>query len=261
MGFVKTPQEIAEIEGLLSVPRFVSGERLTVELLTTEDVVERLLPPPLEPAARPVLHVSVGRWQSNFLGDFAGGVVSLAARHGDVDGGYPLAMYMDSEPPIAFGRDFFGEPKKLARAGLFRNGELMRGWVERHGVRLIDIEARLGEDRGPARVERFSFNFKARPSATGVGLEEPAILTRTAFDTELRVQRVGEGSIDLRGTVHDPLDELEILSIRRVLYTEDDVTASARPVATVSEEEFLPYHYGRMDDWRAMDTAPAPLPA
>jgi hypothetical protein len=31
VGFVKTPEEIEAIERVLSEPRFVSGERLTVE--------------------------------------------------------------------------------------------------------------------------------------------------------------------------------------------------------------------------------------
>jgi acetoacetate decarboxylase len=219
-------------------------------------VVERLLPPPLEMARTPSVYATVGRWGSNCLGDFAGGVLTLAARHDGVDGGYPIAMYMDAEPPMAFGRDFFGEPKKLAASGLFRNGDLMHGWVERHGVRLIELSAELDDDRGPARALRYAFNFKSRPSAMGRGLEEPAIMTLSEFDTTLRLRRPGQGAITLRGTRHDPLDELPVVSVVGAVYTEDDVTARCRAVATVQEEQFLPFHYGRMDDWLALDTVP-----
>jgi hypothetical protein len=73
VGFVKTPEEIEAIERVLSEPRFVSGERLTVEFLTDSEVVERLLPPPLEMAHTPSVYATVGRWRSNCLGDFAGG--------------------------------------------------------------------------------------------------------------------------------------------------------------------------------------------
>ena len=94
MGFVKTPEEIALIERELSAPRW-SGEHLSIQFLTEPATVERLLPPPLDPAATPVATVTVGRWQSNCLGDFSGGVLNLAARHDGVDGAYVVVIYVD----------------------------------------------------------------------------------------------------------------------------------------------------------------------
>ncbi len=57
----------------------------------------------------------IGRWQSNCVGDYCGGAIYVAARHEGVEGDYVLAMYMDADPAIIFGRDLFGEPKKQAR--------------------------------------------------------------------------------------------------------------------------------------------------
>ena len=56
----------------------------------------------------------IGRWQSNCVGDYCGGALYVAARHEGVEGDYVLAMYMDADPAIVFGRDLFGEPKKRA---------------------------------------------------------------------------------------------------------------------------------------------------
>jgi acetoacetate decarboxylase len=227
-----------------------------VEFLTDPEVVLQLLPPPLQPAPTATAVATIGRWQSNCVGDFAGAVLALAAQHDGLVGGYPIAMYMDSEPPVVFGRDFLGEPKKLAESGLFRHGDRMRGWVRRHGSTLLDLSAVLGDDVGASEYDRFSFNFKSRPAAGGIGLQEPAILTRTRFRTSVRVHRSGTGTITLGGSSHDPLNDIPVVSVVRAVYTEDDVTGQCQPVATVSEEDFLPYHYGRMDDWLAFDTAP-----
>lgn len=255
MGFVKTPEEIERIERQLSAPRW-SGEWLGIQFLTDPATVRALLPPPLQPASEPLATATVGRWRSNCLGDFRGGVLSLSATYEGVDGSYPLVIYMAEEPPLVFGREVFGEPKKVASSGLSRERDRARGWIERHGVRLIDLEARLAEDLGPGRSERFSYNYKSRTDAGGRGLQEDAILTRTHFAVETRSQRIGTGTIRLASSRHDPLAEVPVLDVRQAIYSEDDSAVRCSAVAIVSSEEFLPYHYGRQDDWLALDTTP-----
>jgi acetoacetate decarboxylase len=257
MGFVKTAAEVVQIEDRLSAPRW-NGEWLSTQFLTEPATVAHLLPPPLQPAGAPLATVTVGRWQSNCLGEFSGGVLNLAARHNGIEGSYVLALYMEQEPPIVFGRDVFGEPKKLATSGLFRDGDQVHAWIDRHGCRLVEMRARVGEDLGAARLERFTFNFKARTAAGGRGLEEDAILTRTCFQVEWRSQREGAGSLRLTSGPHDPLAEVEVREIRRVIYGEDDSLPRCAAVARVSSEEFLPYHYGRQDDWLALDGTARP---
>ena len=128
MGFVKTPDEIARIEHALSHPRFVNGEMLNVDFLTEREFVAAVLPPPLEPADVPRVTAMVGRWQSNCVGDFHGGAIYVAARHDGIDGDYVLAMFMDGDVPTIYGRDLFGEPKKIAESALHRRGDHFRRW-------------------------------------------------------------------------------------------------------------------------------------
>jgi hypothetical protein len=73
------------------------------------------------------------------------------------------------------------------------------------------------------------------------------------------VTREGSGTVTLRGTVHDPLDELPIVSVVRATFTECDLIASCEAVATVPAATFAPYHHGRHDDWSALDTERAAL--
>jgi acetoacetate decarboxylase len=261
MGFVKTAEEIARIEDALSHPRFVNGEMLSVDFLSDPEVVAAVLPPPLEPADEPLLSAMVGRWQSNCVGDFAGGAIYVAARHEGSEGRYVLAMWMDGDVPTIYGRDLFGEPKKLAESRLHRRGDEYSAWLQRGGVRLLELRAELPTDLGPSEGEGVNFNFKARPAANGVGLEEDAILTRATFHTIVRKARAGSGTLALHGTVHDPVDELPIVSIAGASYIECDLIGACQSVATVPADVFLPYHYGRHDDWSALDTERAMLPA
>jgi acetoacetate decarboxylase len=259
MGFVKSSEEIARIEHALSFPRFVGGQMLSVEFLTDESVVASVLPPPLEATETPAVRAMVGRWQSNCVGDFYGGSIYVAARHDGVDGEYVLAMYMDNDVPTIYGRDLFGEPKKVAESNLLRRGDAFRGYIDRGGVRILELQAEMNEDTGAWDAEGYNFNFKARPAANGHGLEEDAILTRAKFDVHATASLAGAGSVVLRGTVHDPLDEIPVRSVVKSTYVECDLIGRCEAVATTPADVFLPFHYGRHDDWSALDTESARL--
>jgi len=99
VGFVKTAEEIARIQAAAANPRFVNAEMLQISFLTDPATVARLLPPGLRPAARPVVSIRVGRWQSNCVADYEGGSVGIAARYGDIEANYLIGMYMSTEAP------------------------------------------------------------------------------------------------------------------------------------------------------------------
>jgi acetoacetate decarboxylase len=254
MGFVKTPEEIARIKRVLKQPRFVGAEMLMVDFLTRPEIVAAVLPPGLEPAGEPLVTAMVGRWRSNCVGDFTGGALYVLARHKVIEARYVLSMFMDQDQAIIFGRDLFGEPKKQATTRLQRNGKLMHGYVERHGVRLIDIQADLTEELGPAEVKGANFNIKATPACDGSGCEDDPVLTLAEFDNTLRVRRQGTGRLRLGASPHDPLSEIEIVRIKGASYIEGDLISRCRPLARLSAEAFVPYLFGRLDDFSLLNT-------
>ena len=255
MGFVKTAEEIAKIQAVLAASRFVNFENVVVDFLTTPETVANCLPPGLEPVDEPRVKALVGRWQSNCVGDFYGGAIYLAAKHGDLEGDYVLAMYMDRDQPIIYGRELFGEPKKQATSLMHRNGDCYAGFVDRHGTRLIELAVNASNDAGASRGPGVNFNYKATPSITGAGVEfDRALLTVAEFDMNIKVHRTGEGKVRLGGTPHDPLSDIEVVSILGGAYLEGDLYTTARPLLEVSGEAFLPYLHGRNDDWSLLNT-------
>jgi acetoacetate decarboxylase len=162
---------------------------------------------------------------------------------------------MDTDVPTIFGRDVFGEPKKIARAELRARGTSMRGTIERGGVTLITLEAELDRSNDPFEATRESYNIKSRPAADGHGLEEDAILTRAHYSIVARVSREGTGRIALAGTVHDPLDQIPIREVLRATYFEGDLAAEVEVAARIPAAVFAPFHHGRNDDWSALASA------
>ena len=60
--------------------------------------------------------------------------------------------------------------------------------------------------------------------------------------------------VALASTAHDPLGDIEVVSVLGASYIEGDLISSCRAAARISADEFLPYALGRMDDWSLLDT-------
>lgn len=251
---MKTEEELARLQRLLGAPAFLNGESLTVEFTTDAEVVARLLPPPLEPTDEASGMITIGSYQGNGIGDYAGGSLYLSARHGAVEGGYPITLWMDSEAAVHYGRELFGEAKKFGRCRIYGGSERSVASVRRGGAYMKLRVDHLGEDEGACEVERTAFNFRSRTAADGVGLDGPAQLTHTVFRSRIHTRRSGSGSIEIRGSVRDPLEEIPIRSVGAATFATLDTTATCRVAATVPAADFLPFHYGRLDDWTQLDT-------
>jgi len=257
MGFVKTPAEVERLQALLHAPRFHDGRVLLAVFLTDPHALAAVLPPPLQLGRRPRVTVQVCEWESECVGAFKGGSVLVSARLGDEAGDYPLAMWMDSGPSVLFGRDLFGEPKKLCAAALEREGDRFHGWIDRHGRRIVEMRATLGAEHPPGSAPGTVFNVKAQMAAGGIGLAGDATITRMAVQTDLRVHRDADVELTLRGSPHDPLDELPVLEPLGGRYLEGDQEATCAEVGTIPAGVFLPFHLGRSDDPDALAVAPA----
>jgi len=256
MGFVKTTEELARIRQTLINARFTNFEVLSVSFLTDPAIVARLLPPPLQPADRPVVTVDISRYSSNCVGDYNSSTISLAAKHGNVQAGYFLAFVIDSEAGLVYGRELEGSPKKLGRAGIIRQGRKMYGWAERHGVRLAEIQADLTTDLGPSNSKVLQiFCFKAFQAANGDGLEDDAFLTLGTAPLNLAAELEGRGSITLRGSALDPWDEIEVKEVLKASYIQGDLVPRFQTIARIPAADILPYYYGRHDDWSLLNTA------
>src|SRR6478672_7463313 len=96
---------------------------VTVIWETDLDVIRAVLPPPLEPS-EPLARV---RFATVDMGSgipvFGAGWFGVRARHGKVEGEYPLFMPMTTEQATIGGRETFGEPKKIGAVTIDVNGE------------------------------------------------------------------------------------------------------------------------------------------
>jgi acetoacetate decarboxylase len=119
--------------------RFSDGEVLTIQYRTDPDAIAALVPVPLVPSGDVVM-VQIARW-----GDVPGlgrntfeanVMVAVSWSDGDrrIAGSYSPYFYVNSDRAMAGGREFHGQPKRIAEISLNVSGDLIVGTVSRDGI-------------------------------------------------------------------------------------------------------------------------------
>jgi acetoacetate decarboxylase len=251
LRFVKTLDEIRRIQKTYSRCHFLGTRGLTVTFETSPEALRELLPPPLEPTPEPLGSAWVGEiGNSNCVGPFLGTALYLRARYEDVIGNYCLTMPMSTPEAVTFGRELYGEPRKLAKIIFERQDEHVWGYAERHEVRFLSLRGRMTGAAATGRRETSTFHFKFSPRADGFGFDFAPQLIHVTGDSNIKTAQRGRGELVFRDSAHDPVSDIPVRQVIEAVYTEGDVYTSGRVLCEVDPEAFLPYAFGKID---AMD--------
>lgn len=250
MGFVKTASELDKYFGL-GVRRFNGAKMMGVMFQTKPEIVARLLPPPLKPTDMPGGLIFIAQYPKTNLGPgYREAALYLNCRYKDEPGTYCLSMPIDSEPNrMHNGRDIFGLPKKMADIHLEKNENKVHGWVERMGVRFVEINIDLSGSLPEVPPTGPSFTFKGMPRIDLTpGFEGPVYLCRQKTDVEMKSFEIGMPQVVLKPSEADPWAEVEIEQTFIGFFMESDNTMRPGEVlAEVNGEEFLPYYFKMVD--------------
>src|SRR5256885_2547302 len=117
---------------------------VTVVWETDADAIRAVLPPPLEPSdSRARIRFATVDMGTG-IPVFGAGWFGVRARHGSVEGEYPLFMPMTTEQATIGGRETYGEPKKIAAVSIDIEDDQVRARFERMGVLLAEVTGVLG---------------------------------------------------------------------------------------------------------------------
>lgn len=253
MRFVKTTDEISQLQGIYSRCHQLGVRTLTVSFETEPEIVRALLPPPLEPAPE---HAGVA-WvsevgNSNCVGPYMIAGVGIRARYGDVVGNYAIATAVSTPEAVTFGREFYGEPRKLAKVRFEDQDEHVWGFAERHNIRYLSMRGRCSDPAPAGRQETSSFYFKFLPRPDGSGFDHPPQLVHVTGDYSITHARRGRGELVFRDSPHDPLIDIPVTQVLAGVYTEGTGYTSGRVLCEVDADAFLPYSYSGADSFEAV---------
>ena len=140
MSFI-TPKE-EQVRFKLESADLLDLDILTITWETKPEIVEKLLPKPLEPFDRPLVQSYIANFRkSNFGPGYLESSLSLICKYNGEVGAYFLAMPVSKGMPVAYGREYFGYPKKTAKVKLKRIFNTAFGCTTRHGIKFLKMRA------------------------------------------------------------------------------------------------------------------------
>jgi Acetoacetate decarboxylase len=235
-------------------------EGMFVSWLTKPEKVEKILPPPLKMLA-PIATVYVANIQeTNFGPAYLESCLIVPALYNDTPGAYLVSLLLTgpgAQMATYLGRDVYGLPKKFAdKINITRMGDSVRAYVERGGVRIIDVELEIGEYNTPDAEEMFGANkpgalvegdsyfckFNIDQDETGKFNFSNARLIHNKIKTLYKEWLPCTAKVALQPSANDPWAELEVVQVLGAGYSKYDLHMFyARELAKMDTEEVVPY--------------------
>ncbi len=208
--------------------RFLNREYLIITYRTDPELLERVVPKPLELAAPLVKYEFIRMPDSTGFGDYTESGQVIPVRFQGETGGYTHAMYLDDDPPIAGGRELWGFPKKLARPTLRVEHDTLLGTLDYGSVRVatgtmgykheaIEDEVALKGLREPG------FLLKIIPHVDG----SPRVCELVRFqlgDIRLKGAWKGPAALDLHPHALAPVSALPVREVVSAIHLIADLT-------------------------------------
>ena len=260
MGFVKTSEELERYYAQ-RVREFPEARMMGVMFGADADLTRALLPPPLEQAAVPGGLLFIADYGDTNLGPgYREAALFLRCRYKGVAGSYCLAMPIDGPASrMHNGRDIYGYPKKAARIHFEEHGDRAHGWVERCGVRFLELTIDLKSELPDLPPGGPTYLFKAMPRADlQPGFDGPVLLVSQRTEVTPRRIRIGPADLRLLPSADDPWSELSGMRVSLAFCIESsNRMLPGEVLGEVDGAAYLP-HYFRMTDLFSDEKAPPP---
>jgi len=258
MGFVQSFDNLMKM--VKETYDFYDAEMLVLVWETKQEIVKRLLPPPLSASDRPIVVAFLANYpRTNFSAPYLESALLLKTAYNGINGYYCLAMPVTNDLGMAGGREQFGYPKKMANILFKRSGSTVEGSVERHGIAFFGISAALDGKPDDAEFEQLLaemtaeqgvtvYNFKHFMAPDGSGFDfNPRLISERVIFRPNTIE-LGRAEVSLTPSDYDPWFELEIVKMLGAAYTiGNNKMLKGEVVAEVEPMAFAPYAFLKWD--------------
>jgi acetoacetate decarboxylase len=208
--------------------RFIDREYLIITYESDPTILKSILPPELE-LIEPIVKFEFIRMpDSSGFGDYTESGQVIPVRYHGEEGIFTVSMYLDSEAPIACGREIWGFPKKLAKPKLFVESDTLVGLLDYGSIRIaIATMGYKHHEMDPELVldtmKQPTFLLKNIPDVNG----NPAIcqLTRTYLsDVIIKGAWSGPAGLELHAHALATVAALPVLRVISAVHCVTDLT-------------------------------------
>lgn len=278
--FLRGPEDI--LNGFFLGNDFPFGEVQNVNVLveTTPEAIAKFLPPPIKPLPDPYITFYAmnvtsiwggGDPNNDYKGQYADEGfletgISIPGELNGIVGYYFLAIHLNSDMAIYYGRDCWGYHKKLANIKWYydKDNDDFCCWEERAGIPLLGLYADFNaEPNEPDFLEKFDKIAANHPDHPGCGCNftikwennkhnigkgkfenlfarKPFVVVECDTSKELSPSKVGRADLKLMWSDKDPWKELPIVRVLGASYDHYDYTmlGDYETVDVPDEKEF-----------------------
>mgnify|MGYP006306458465 CR=1 FL=1 len=144
MSFRRSFEDIKRKKEEMRTSVFKGAEMIWVLWETKQEIIDRVLPHPLEPIDQPIALAFVANYPSHSYGlPYTEAALILRCQFKGELGNYFLAMPLTDDRATFAGREIWGFPKKMANVHFEKRNNEIYGYSERLGVKNIEIELTL----------------------------------------------------------------------------------------------------------------------
>jgi len=264
MSFRRQLEEIMKKKEEMRTSVFNGAEMVWVLWETKKEIVDRLLPPPLEPLDKPIALAFIANYPSHSYGvPYTEAALMLRCQYKDELGNYFLAMPLTDDRACFAGREIWGFPKKIANVVFEKKDGEFYGYSERLGVKNIEIHFKItgkfNDEETPKIVSDIqmipkrgkgtvNYLFKHFEHPSKEGFDYNPWLVKQVTKSKMKSMQMGEAEIKLHSTIHDPWAEVEIVRVLGGMYLQSENEMFPGEILTeVDPKEFLPYSFIRWD--------------
>lgn len=177
---------------------------------TDKERIAALLPPGIEPGAKPHVHLNIYNFPVPDEPEY-GIVVTVDADYRGTKGLYTLGYGIDQESAIFISRDMNGQPKYPCETTYYRVGERVVARCSHQGYTFVEFEGKTtGVDADLPKYEENEWWIKVSRAVGGAeksyDFPPHVVRVRSAFATQHR--EVVEGTLTLRESPWDPIATL-----------------------------------------------------
>jgi acetoacetate decarboxylase len=262
MGLVKSLEELATAPSVTFDA--YDAETLFALWETPRETVKRLLPPPLQPAKRPLALAVVSAHPQTSVGPvYREAALALRAEADGQEGFYFLAMPVTDSMALVYSRDSLGYPRKVADISFCREGRRVGCWVQRQGVRYFAVQAQLTGsmdtlgaavaldevfDSAAGSMVMIAYSFKYFPAPNLDGFDYPPQLVREEVEYRPMAIDRGKATVALRPSEYDPWSEVEVVRPLGAVYLKGaNSMRKGQIISEVGPRSFASYAQLRVD--------------
>ena len=209
--------------------RFINREFFIITYETDLDKLKAVVPEPLEVTKPLVKYEFIRMPDSSGFGDYTESGQVIPVLYQGKPGNYVHSMYLDSEPPIAAGREIWGFPKTLAKPSLRVDTDVLIGEMYYQGVRVA--LGTMGYKYKTANVKTIEKEFSETPNYLLKIIPHvdgtPRIcelVSHNLTDVAIKGAWEGHGELELVPHAMAPVADLPIRRIVSALHIVSDLT-------------------------------------